>query len=420
MLDGWRRMAADGIRRLEGVAIVEDAPDVVVGLGGVQVSSEPPLGIWMYGFGDGAPFAAGASGTIARLYRLTGDSDRAIVLHEGWYPGPSDDWIGTTSVGERVAPWCARLLQRILAGDRGVIDGVPVSTAGCAEPDPPVGLRSARTAIGQAVARWRRRERWTIGVLPFGVADLLARSAVPEPRWLREQPADRFFADPFPIRREGEALRLLAEEYPYASKRGSIVELLLNADGSMEQRRLVRTGEDHLAYPFVLRVDGRTFYLPESATTSAIDLATGASYMVFDVFRAADATLTFHAGRWWLFCANRDVENRTDVHLFFANAWMGPWTPHPLNPVKSDARSSRPAGACFELDGALYRPAQDCSRRYGGGVAINRVLELSPTRFQEETVHHLRPDPSWAWPDGLHTLNSLEGLTLVDGLRVER
>ena len=72
------------------------------------------------------------------------------------------------------------------------------------------------------------------------------------------------------------------------------------------------------------------------------------------------------------------------------------------------------------MDGALYRPAQNCARRYGGGLTINRVCELSERRFREEMTLTFRPSPESEWPDGLHTINSLGGVTVVDGLRVER
>ena len=74
----------------------------------------------------------------------------------------------------------------------------------------------------------------------------------------------------------------------------------------------------------------------------------------------------------------------------------------------------------FAHQGALFRPAQDCSRRYGGAIAINRIVDLTPTRFREETISVLRPSPSWAWPDGMHTLNALDDVVIVDALRVER
>ena len=90
------------------------------------------------------------------------------------------------------------------------------------------------------------------------------------------------------------------------------------------------------------------------------------------------------------------------------------------NPVKCDLRSSRPAGPLFAHEGALYRPAQDGSITYGGAVAVNRVVTLTPTEFAEETINVLRPEPSGPFPHGLHTLTGVGGVTLVDGKRHAR
>src|SRR3569833_971384 len=73
-----------------------------------------------------------------------------------------------------------------------------------------------------------------------------------------------------------------------------------------------------------------------------------------------------------------------DLHLWYAQDILGPWTPHAANPDKTDVGSARPAGATFESDGVLYRPAQDSSHTYGGRVVINRVLALTPETFREE------------------------------------
>src|SRR6185436_19157488 len=108
------------------------------------------------------------------------------------------------------------------------------------------------------------------------------------------------------------------------------------------------------------------------------------------------------------------------LFIFHAMDLFGPWAAHPLNPVKADLRSARPAGPLFEHNGALYRPAQDCSRAYGGAIALNRIRVLSATDFVEETVSVLEPDPRGPFPDGLHTLMGVGNITLVDGKRHAR
>lgn len=67
----------------------------------------------------------------------------------------------------------------------------------------------------------------------------------------------------------------------------------------------------------------------------------------------------------------------------------------------------------------LLPAAQDCSRVYGGALAINRITRLMPDEFQEEVAAILRPDCAGPCPDGLHTLSAAGDFTLIDGKRHE-
>ena len=97
--------------------------------------------------------------------------------------------------------------------------------------------------------------------------------------------------------------------------------------------------------------------------------------VLLDGFPGCDATPVEHDGRWWLFCGNQDDRGTERLYLFMADALTGPWRPHPGNPVKADAGSARPGGLPFVHEGVLYRPAQDCSRTYGGALVLNRVTD---------------------------------------------
>jgi hypothetical protein len=103
------------------------------------------------------------------------------------------------------------------------------------------------------------------------------------------------------------------------------------------------------------------------------------------------------------------------LHAWHAPDLFGPWVPHAGNPVKTDVRSSRPAGRPFVHRGQLYRPAQDCSRTYGGAVTINRVVRLSPTAFEEETIAVVEPYVDSPYPYGVHTLSTAGEYTVIDG-----
>jgi hypothetical protein len=440
----WNRAVFDSLRETQGLDLdIQSSTnpqsairnpqscDAIVDLAGTATDVEPRFGVWRYAFGDGAPLADGAPGTYVRLQRSTPDPDRAVVLHEGWYRARTAEAWGTRSVGIRVAPWAARVLRQIQLGDRRIVDRAPHSTAGCRDPlppEPPSPLGAVRVDAMDTVRSWLTRQRWTIGVIPIGVEDIIQRGTLPEPTWLAGQPSDRFYADPFPIAVCGDRMRVLVEEYIYPSRVKRLAEIEIGCAGDF----LRRTGDGTLprpaSYPFLLRRDGRLFCMPETSgarrVSSFVSDDGGRSWMhhrdVLTGFPFVDATLVEHDGTWWMFCTKQGDEDQTELHVFFATDWCGPWQPHPLNPVKSDTRSSRPAGACLRIDGVLYRPAQDCARRYGAGLAINRIVELSPRAFREETVLSLRPSRSSLWPHGLHTINSIGGITVVDGLRVER
>jgi hypothetical protein len=132
-----------------------------------------------------------------------------------------------------------------------------------------------------------------------------------------------------------------------------------------------------------------------------------------------DATLFRHEEYWWLAGSELAAFGANcELHLWYAQSILGPWNPHPGNPVKVDIRSARPAGTPFVQDGVLYRPAQDCSRTYGGRVIINRVLTLTPLAFREEAFVAVDPDRAGPYPSGLHTLSQVGKATLIDGKRV--
>lgn len=163
----------------------------------------------------------------------------------------------------------------------------------------------------------------------------------------------------------------------------------------------VLSGATHLSYPFVFRHDGELFMLPESRQDKKVELfrSTGSAFewrseqVLLDDLPATDSTLFHNEGRLWLFATlSPDRDAAVDeLHLFSAPSLDGPWTPHPANPVVSDVRSARPAGALFRHGDQLLRPAQDCSRAYGWRVVLNRVETITESAYSETPVGRIEP-----------------------------
>jgi hypothetical protein len=140
---------------------------------------------------------------------------------------------------------------------------------------------------------------------------------------------------------------------------------------------------------------------------------------IADGIAMSDATLFHDTQRYWIAYTDSGLGHHDNLCLLHAPTLRGPWQPHRQNPVKIDIRSSRCGGTIFPLEGRWYRPAQDCSARYGGALVVNRILELTPDRYREEAAFVLRPDPKGPYPHGLHTLSVWGDRVLVDGKRME-
>lgn len=426
------------------IAIAGHTLDMVLDLTGLRLgralAGVARHGVWAFHHGDPARYDGSApgldelaSGDLASccvLYRDSG-AGAVDVLREGWFRTRQTPRRDADSLLLRSARWPAIVLAG-MAETRGAPSLQRSVVLPAATPrgfSVTARLRAARRVGAYAwdsLGRRLKRERWSIGIADQPVEAVIRERRLAPLRWISGQPDDRFYADPFPLREEGGRLDVLVECAPYAVARGRLA--LIAVDG---ERRLVSETDaldmpHHLSYPFILREGDATFVLPESWEAdrlSAFRVETGSAALVHDSElmtgkAIVDPTLLWHGGRWWLFCCDRHDDDVTNLFVFHAQRWQGPYLPHPMNPVKTDVRSSRPAGAFVEVDGELYRPAQDCALRYGNAIAINRVVELDERRFREEVAFVLRPDPAGPFPDGLHTINGLGDVTVVDGERM--
>jgi hypothetical protein len=234
--------------------------------------------------------------------------------------------------------------------------------------------------------------------------------------------AKRYFADPFIFTHEGRSF-IFCEEYPYAAGKGVLTAFELLANGEVGPPRPVMEQAWHLSYPQVFARDGEIWMIPETCAARRIELyrATGfpdswvREAVLIDDIRAADATLIEHEGRFWLFAtvAEDSLSDWDALCLFYADALHGPWTAHPANPVLIDASAARPAGAMFTRNGELWRPAQDCSRGYGGGLALCSVDRLDEEDFRQTVHARLTPPLTWR-AHGAHTLNRAGNIEVID------
>lgn len=240
-----------------------------------------------------------------------------------------------------------------------------------------------------------------------------------------EPPNDRFWADPFVIKKDNRYY-VFVEEFFYKTKKGHISILELDRDGELIKMQKIIENPYHMSYPFVFERDNTYYMIPETAGNRSIDLYKCIEFpgkwervkSIMNNINALDTTLFNYDGKWWLFTLVDNISSNLaaspELFLFWSDDFLSnKWISHPMNPVVTDVRYARPAGKIFICDGNIYRPSQDCSGRYGNSFAINQIIVLNCEEYQEKKVLKIKPDWEKSFK-GTHTYNFDNGFTIID------
>ena len=277
----------------------------------------------------------------------------------------------------------------------------------------------------------RRCDIWQTGIVRAPMPEIVARGGLAglDIVWLPPERPFTFLADPFGLWRDGR-LHLFVEHYDYRTRHGAILCLVFDAALNLVDRRPALRAPWHLSYPFVFEAEGETWMLPEGWRSGTLTLYRATTFPFAWEPAAAlpldgpaiDPTPFFHDGRWWLFYTGaRDKATRqSELRLATADHLLGPWTPHPANPIRRDRSGGRPAGTpLLREDGSVWLPVQDCARTYGGGI---RMLHLPACGGGplSSTLGAPLSAPSDLRIDGMHTLSACGAVSLIDVKRIER
>ena len=413
--DGAFGAAVRELARVPGVEIVADAgsADAVLAAGDAGAALAPPYGVWAFRDDAVRAIREGDTATAGQLVRL-GDGAVLQQCHVAAKPWSLAKTRDAVAWGSAYMP--ARAARDILErGGARTVAAEPLPAAG--RLDLVARARMARAWVRVQLDSILRVERWHVGIVRAPIERFLEPGFRPEIEWVGRPRRGGFLADPF----LAGPSTLLVEDFDDRAGRGTIAEI----DLATGRRRTAIDAGCHMAYPYVFEHEGRLYCTPETHERRGVYLyeRDGSGWAeracLLDGVAAVDPTVIEHDGRWWLFCTDEEADSEGRLLLFCAPELLGPWHPHPGNPVKTDIRSSRPAGTPFVAGGALHRPAQDSASTYGSAVVINRITTLTETEFAEEPVVRLGPPPGSSHRAGFHTLAGLGDLTAVDGKRRE-
>lgn len=276
----------------------------------------------------------------------------------------------------------------------------------------------------ESIKRLKRRltysSNWNIGFCDCSSDRFIESRGLGKIQWMNHNFKDRFFADPFILDITEDRIILLVEECPFEKPRGVISELVINkATKCLIERRVILQLDTHLSYPAIIRSNGRIYVYPENSQSGGLKI-----YEYNQIQHrlenprivlnepVTDGTILDYKGNLFM-VATKYPDSQKGVYLYSSASFLGHFHAVMINPFENSPSCSRPAGNWIMYGDDIYRPAQDCSERYGGGISIMRTF-FSDTNISEELVFSLHAN-SFKYNRGLHTVNFKDSLCVVDG-----
>jgi hypothetical protein len=376
------------------------------------------------------PMLAGDSATALALELVHADG-RVDALDTSWGATANSFRLQRERAMRKLPALLLRTLRRVAAGGaslptrRDVCLRLALAPAGFAAGSRAL-LRASLRHVRKRLRKTGPEESWHLVVRRAPVPLDPERPLIGTHRALAPQ-RGQCWADPCLVEDGGRRL-LFVEEFPEGVGKGVIVCLELDDKDDVHRLGIALEESFHLSYPQAFRWRGEWYLTVESGAAKHVSLYRAQEFplrwtRVADLIVdrvCVDPTLYQHQGHWYLFANVSESGGSTwdELFLFVADSPLGPFHPHPANPIVSDVRCARSAGRLFHHRGRLIRPAQNCGPSYGAEVVFREIVELGETSYAERTLGRLAP---WmAGMDGCHTYTAIPGLEVLDARASDR
>lgn len=267
-------------------------------------------------------------------------------------------------------------------------------------------------------------KKWIIGIQHVDIREIIRnKSFNADIHWIHSKSFSKSYADPFLIKSDDE-ICILLEEFTFLRLDGKISLMTLDKDLRQLEYKVLLDTRSHLSYPFIYRENNITYVFPESGKSgkfSCYEFDHERESLTFrkDILNVPlmDATILKHDDKYWIF-GILSQSGTYDLQVYFSDRLLGPYTPHPQNPVQSGLNGTRSAGNFIEVDGRIYRPTQNCENRYGESITIQEITELSETVVSEKSYLDIsvpKKKGNYSGMHAIHTINALNNIIVVDG-----
>lgn len=258
--------------------------------------------------------------------------------------------------------------------------------------------------------------RWVLGFINNGLEG--AFSEAPQYTWVKNPYKDRWFADPFILDVDDRNIYLLVEEMRYEPHIGRIAKLTVDkSTWTIVDMKIVLEEPTHLSFPAIIRQNGHIYVYPENGQSGKLklyELIDDKLVYVRDICseNLADAIITEQFGDTKMFATKYPDYNGDTLHVYSMVDKTKIDAHKPIESIQFSDKHARMAGQFFAYKCKKYRPAQDCSRVYGGAIIIEEC-------FCHDNQFHFVPIKKLIsahprYRQGMHTLNEYKGMVVVD------
>ncbi len=388
-------------------------------------------GIWSFHHGDEKEFRGGPPGfweilrnkstTSCILQRLTPTLDGGIVLKKGTFKTTNHSYsYHLNTLFTHTAIWIKQVGLDILYNNKPIEVETDIK-----EPLPLNKAPKNLTFILFLFVLFRNKlkfwftslfqvEIWAVGILKNKKEELFSNVPL-QAQWLDDDKKLSYRADPF-ITTINNHQVIFFERYNYTNHKGHIAATIIDG-ANVNEQEILKTNS-HYSYPFIFKNKEQLYCVPEGYMEKAAklysigeNLKLASKKTLLPRIEAIDTSILFYNNKYWLFCTINKWLHNAQLYIFYSDSLDDEFTPHLLNPVKTDIASARPAGSFFEYEGNIIRPSQNCSETYGGSLMLNKISKLSETEYKEELIKELKPFDK-QFDKGFHHI-SMDGDTIA-------
>jgi hypothetical protein len=271
-------------------------------------------------------------------------------------------------------------------------------------------------------------KQWILGLGRVNIKEIIrSKTFNQDIKWFPLRTLDHFQADPFLLRTNDGKWNILFEDFGLEDFYGKLSVLTFDNNFNIVDQKILLDTKSHLSYPFIFEENNKIYVFPEASQSGKLSCyeynpVNQSLIFIQEIINLPllDSTILKHKDKYWLFGTLKGEYSYGKLHIFFSNDLLGPYYPHPENPVKNSSNGTRPAGNFFEVDGILYRPSQNCENKYGESITINKINIISELCFNEEPYMLIEINKKNQKNDKIHTIhtfNVLDDLIAVDGMQ---